>query len=100
MPHLSHILTTLRNALPELQSRYAVQSLAIFGSVARGDDRPDSDVDIVVTFLPTATVTLFHLIRMKAALEDLLHCEVDLITQGSMRPRMREAVNREAVRVA
>jgi predicted nucleotidyltransferase len=70
----------------------------VFGSVARREERPDSDVDMLVEFSrPTG---LFGLIRLRLFLEEQLGCRVDIGTPNSLRPKVRETALAEAVRVA
>jgi predicted nucleotidyltransferase len=91
-------LRILRSNWDELQRRFGVESLLMFGSVARGDARGASDVDLLVEFdRPTG---YFGLIRLQMFLQELLGCDVDLGTAGSLRPSMRQRVAREAIRVA
>ena len=82
---------------PELR-QFGVRSLSLFGSVARDEAGPASDVDILVEF--DRTVGLFHLVALKDALERILGRPVDLGTPDSLKPRLRDRVLREAVRVA
>ncbi|MBI2298107.1 MAG: nucleotidyltransferase family protein [Armatimonadetes bacterium] len=72
-----------------------VTSLRIFGSVARGEARPDSDVDMLVDLDPG--MSLLEFIGVKQFLEDVLGCEVDLAEEEAMKPRVRDRVLREAV---
>jgi len=77
---------------------FGVKSLSLFGSVARGESSEGSDVDFLVEFdRPTG---FFGLIRLQYFLEDLLKRPVDLSTPAGLRPRMRERVMTEAIRVA
>lgn len=85
----------LRTRLPELRERYAVDTLALFGSYVRGDQRPDSDVDLLVTF--TRTPTLFDLIEAEQDLERLLGVKVDLVMRSGLSPRFLRYVLREAL---
>ena len=95
------ILATLRDALPDLRRRLAVRSFALFGSIARGEDRPDSDVDLLVEFEPGAQVSLFTLARLKTILEDALARSVDIVEDHpNLRPSFREHIQRDLVRVA
>ena len=91
------ILETLRTHRDELRKRFGVKSLAIFGSVARGEARPDSDVDILVEFEGRATFDRY--MGLKFFLEDLLGRRVDLVTRKALKPRMRPFVEREAIYV-
>ncbi len=90
------VFAVLREAEPELKSR-GVQSLAIFGSVARGDFSQDSDLDILVVF--NRPVGLFDFVRLKHFLEQLTHSRVDMVTPDALRPEMREQILKEAVNV-
>jgi hypothetical protein len=90
-----HILSRNEAAL---RRDYHVKSLALFGSVARDEAGPKSDVDLLVEFdRPTG---YFGLVRLQLFLEQLLGCQVDLGTPGSLRPTMRQRIEREAIRVA
>ena len=93
------ILRLLRKHRDELRRRFGVKSLPVFGSVARGDAKPKSDVDIVVEFDPQAHVGLFKMVELKEFLEKVLGCPVDVVTLDGLRPWMRELVRREAVRI-
>jgi hypothetical protein len=94
------VISKLKAALPDLRREFMVQELYLFGSVARGDDRPDSDVDVLVEFQPDARHTLFTLAGLLNALEDLLGRKVDLGERHTVRPFMRAEVEREMRRVA
>jgi len=72
--------------------RYEVQRLALFGSVLRGDFRPDSDIDVLVVFDPSARVTFLTLGRMKRELSDIFQRPVDLVPQDGLKPAIREIV--------
>src|SRR5271157_92040 len=92
------VLTILQGRRTELAEKYGVKSLALFGSVARGEARPDSDVDLLVEF--DRPVGLFAFIGLQQFLEELLRCKVDLGTPRSLKTYLREAVLREAIHVA
>jgi predicted nucleotidyltransferase len=72
--------------------RYDVQRLALFGSVLRGDFRPDSDIDVLVVFDPSARVTFLTLGRMKRELSEIFQRPVDLVLQEGLKPAIREVV--------
>lgn len=91
------ILTLLREHLPQLHE-LGIRSLSMFGSVARGDFSPDSDVDLLVEFDPPLTFDRY--IRAKFYLEDLLSRPVDLVFPDTLKPRVRPNAEREAIRVA
>jgi predicted nucleotidyltransferase len=88
----------LREYRTELMQKYGVRSLSLFGSVARDEASPASDVDLLVEF--DRPVGYFGLFALQDYLESLLGCNVDLGTPGSLKPRIRERVLGECVRVA
>jgi uncharacterized protein len=75
-------------------TRMDVKTLAVFGSVARDESRPDSDVDILVEFLGPATFNGY--MDLKFFLEELLGHPVDLVTRKSIRPRLKTQIESEA----
>ncbi len=77
---------------------FGVRSLALFGSIARGEERADSDVDLLVTFEGPATFDQY--IDLKLFLEELIGRRVDLVTEGGLREALRPAIERELRRVA
>jgi predicted nucleotidyltransferase len=91
-------LKILHHALPELRRRFGVVSLRLFGSVARGESGPGSDVDILVEF--AEPVSLFRLAELRRHLSEILDRPVDVGTEKSLRPRVRKVVVDEAIRVA
>lgn len=95
-------LDTVRRQLaaeePELRRR-GVCHLAVFGSIARGEDRPDSDVDLAVRIAEGRSFSLIRMEETRLFLEDLLHRPVDLGEVDSFRPAVRDAFERESVTV-
>jgi hypothetical protein len=82
---------------PELRE-LGVRSLSLFGSVARDQAGPESDIDVLVEF--DRPVGYFHLFEVQDRLEGLLGCKVDLVTPGGLRPELRKGILAEAVRAA
>ena len=72
--------------LAELCRRYFVRELAVFGSAARGEMRPDSDVDLLVEFMPEAEVGLLEHAGLMLDLTDLLGRKVDLVSKRALNP--------------
>lgn len=71
----------------------------VFGSYARGENGPDSDIDILVTFDRSAKVSLFDHVSMTYELEEILGMEVDLVTDGTLLPRVAAAAENDKVLV-
>lgn len=67
----------------------------LFGSFARGEETPLSDVDLLVQYDRSHPIGLLKIAGMKVDLEDLLGCEVDLVEDGTLRPWAVESVNRD-----
>ena len=89
------LLALLTEHKPVLAERFGVQKLALFGSFARGTDREDSDVDVLVRFDGPATSKRYFGVQFY--LEDLLHRPVDLVTEQALRERLRPYVERDAI---
>ena len=87
------ILRLLSDHWDDIQ-RFGVKSLALFGSVARGEDHADSDVDLLVEFEGPATFDAY--MELKFYLENLFGCQVDLVTTKALKPRLRSIVEKEA----
>ena len=93
---LDRIMRTLRGGLPELEARYGVESLAVFGSVARGEADDGSDVDLLVRFRGEPP-SLFEFVRLERQLSQLLGLSVDLVMETALKPRLRERILAESV---
>jgi uncharacterized protein len=89
-------LNTLRRSEGALRAR-GVAHAALFGSMARGDDRPDSDVDILVEFDPDAHVTVFDYVGVKEYIASLFLQPVDVIDREALKPHLRRPSARDAV---
>ena len=91
------ILERLSAQAPALRKKYGVKSLAVFGSMGRGDDHEGSDVDVLVTFEDSATFRGF--MGLKLDLEDLFGRPVDLGTPDTLRPELRLRVEKDLIHV-
>lgn len=89
-------LHTLRCHSDVLRAR-GIRHAAVFGSVARGDNRPDSDIDVLVEFDPAARVTVFDYAGIKRYVAALFEQKVDVIDREGLKPQLREAVIRDAI---
>lgn len=87
----------LRELKPLLESEYKVKSIGFFGSYARGEEREDSDVDILVEF--SEPIGLLKFVELEDFLTEELGVKVDLVMKSALKPRVRERVLREAVYV-
>jgi predicted nucleotidyltransferase len=96
MMNLKTISALIKRHQADLHQR-GVKSLAVFGSLARGEATPASDIDVLVEF--NRPVGLFEFIRLKLYLEDLTGRRVDLVTPDALRPALRTGILDEAVNV-
>jgi predicted nucleotidyltransferase len=93
----AEIMALLSQHKPEMQQRFGVRSLALFGSRAREQSQANSDVDILVEFNGPATSARYF--GLQFFLEDLLGSPVDLVTRQALRPELRPFVERDALHV-
>ncbi len=92
---LEEILETLRQHKTELAERYGVREMAVFGSYARGEAGPESDLDILVEF--TDPPGLIGFIRLENELSELLGVRVELVTRQALKRHIGERILDEAV---
>jgi len=96
-PELSFTIRQIRQCRPALNER-GVEHVSVFGSVARGDARRGSDVDVIIEPAPSAPFTLFDLAATREILESALHCRVDVVTGMTVQHSdFADAAAREAV---
>lgn len=91
------VLQTLRAHQGDLEAR-KITSLALFGSFARGDAGPDSDVDLLFEYDVARAPGLFELMETREYLVGLLNLGVDLVPSDGLKPMLRPNVERDAVR--
>jgi hypothetical protein len=92
-----NVLAILKDHIEEIHS-FKIQQLSVFGSVARDQDSPKSDVDILVRFIGSPTFDRY--MDLKFFLEDLLGRKVDLVTEDALRAEIKEHIKKDLVRVA
>ena len=97
MSDLDKIKKTLRQNKRAIRKEFKVKQMGVFGSYVRGDQKKNSDVDILVEFAQTPG--LFDYIRMENRLGDILHKRVDLVMKGSLKPGIGRHIVREVVYV-
>jgi hypothetical protein len=82
--------------IAEICRRYQVKELSVFGSAARGEMRPDSDLDLLVVFLPEARISLLRHIAAERELSELVGRKVDLVSRRALRDTLRDEVLSQA----
>jgi predicted nucleotidyltransferase len=94
---LKKMLVILRQQIPMLTERYNVETLEVFGSYVRSEQKKDSDLDVLVTFKESPSLLTF--IAIENYLSDLLGVKVDLVMKDSLKPRIGEQILSEAIPV-
>jgi len=92
----SNFVVQLEEVLPLLRERFGVAKIGLFGSTARGEDRPESDVDVLVEFAPGQT-TFRNFMELAFYLEDLFCRRVDLVTEQGLSRHLRSYIEKEVV---
>jgi predicted nucleotidyltransferase len=91
------VINILRTHEPDLKAAGIVR-LSLFGSIARNDAGPESDIDLVAAFDESRKLSLLDVIHVENQIADLLGERVDLLVEGTLKPHVRVNVDREAVR--
>jgi predicted nucleotidyltransferase len=94
---IDKVLQRKRDKILRVAASHGVRDVRVFGSFARGEAGPESDVDILVKLDPGRS--LLDIVAIKQDLEDLLGCKVDVVTEAAISPYIREEVLREAVSI-
>jgi uncharacterized protein len=84
------IIEIIRQARPQLESRYAVERLGLFGSYLRGSERPTSDIDLLVSF--RRDVDLFEFLDLKEFLQENLYHKIDLVMESALKPAIGKRI--------
>ncbi len=92
---LDELLKTKREDILRTAAEYGAYNVRVFGSVARGEADSESDIDLLVNMEPGRS--LFDLGGLLTDLEELLGCNVDVVTERGLRDRIRERVLKEAI---
>ncbi len=96
--NLQEIKQTLKEKMPEIKEKYGVKNLYIFGSYVRGEQTPESDIDILVEF-EKGKKTFKNYMGLKFYLEELFRRKVDLIIKEAVKPRLKKYIYEEAISV-
>jgi predicted nucleotidyltransferase len=94
--NINEALETLRRSEGDLRAR-GVRRAAVFGSVARGDSRPDSDIDIMVEIDPDAHLTVFDYVGLKDYIASLFDGPVDVVNRHGLKPYVASGATGDAI---
>lgn len=90
------VLARLKEVEPALRAR-GIRHAAVFGSVARGEERPDSDIDILVEFEPGREGTIYDYVALKEFVAGLFDGPVDVIDRAGLKPHLRAPSARDSI---
>jgi len=93
------IITQLEMLKPLLKERFQVETIGIFGSYSRGEQKKKSDLDILVTFTEPNDVDLLDFIGLKQFLSRKLKAKVDLVKKGALKERIKDRILQETIYV-
>ena len=96
-PNVSEIIKTLSSLKVEVKARFKAEIKGIFGSFVRSEGRPDSDIDILVEFLPGAN--LFDMAELTMFLEGKFHRTIDVVPESGIRQELKQDILQEVVRL-
>jgi predicted nucleotidyltransferase len=96
MAQLETVLDTLRRSQPQLRE-LGVRHASVFGSVARGEARPDSDIDVLVDLDPDRPIGVFEYARLKLYIADLLGGASDVVNRKTVKPLLRDSILHDCV---
>lgn len=92
--------SNIQELIPKIQTYFAEQPIArawLFGSCSRGEETPDSDIDILVQYKDGERISLFTISRIMGALQKILNKQVDLVEEGGILPFASESIYRDRI---
>jgi len=92
---LDEITARLGKAKPYLYEKYGVTEIGVFGSYVRGEQQPNSDIDILVELTDPPRISLMGLVDLQYYLSDLLELEVDIALKSNLKKRIGKRILRE-----
>ena len=99
MKTLTRIKTILQAQKPYLAARYGVTEIGLFGSYVRGEQQPDSDVDILIELEDPPRIDLLDLVNMEYYLSDLIGLKIDIALKENLRKRIGKRILSEVISV-
>lgn len=97
MKTLGEIRRILEAQKPQLMDQYGVQLLGVYGSYVRGEQRSDSDIDLLVELERPARISLIDLIEIEESLSELLGVKVDIAIKRNLRKRIGQRIQAEVI---
>ena len=95
--NLERIKKVFEEHKDELRKQYAVAEIGVFGSYVKGEQKRNSDIDILVEFFPEAKISLLDFVELEGYISDLLGCKVDLVEKSALKPRIGRNILNEVI---
>ena len=92
---MGETLSKIKEKISPILKKYGVKSAGVFGSIARGEDKPASDIDMVVSI--EKKISVYEFISLKHELEDILGREVDLVSEDAINKYIRPYIEKDIV---
>lgn len=97
MKNLNEIMEQLKQVKPVLEKEYEVEELGVFGSYVRGEQKEESDLDVMVSLRPGHSVGLIEFCGLKEFLSNILGIKVDLVTKKGLKRGIRNYILNEVI---
>lgn len=97
MKTLQDVQSKLQEILPDVQEKYCVTRLGVFGSYVRGEQTETSDIDLLVEFAPSARFGLITFCELENYLSSILNLKVDLVMKDGLKPRIGDRILQEVI---
>lgn len=97
MPMISKNMQEMIPKIKAYLTSQPIEKAWLFGSYSRGEETPQSDIDILVRYQDGARITLMTIARMMVSLEDVLHKQVDLVEEGRLLPFAQKSVEQDKI---
>lgn len=95
--NLDRIINILKEHKEELKEKYRVREIGVFGSYVRGEQKNESDIDILIEFEPDARISLLDFVGLENYISDLLAAKVDLVEKQALKPRIGKHILNEVI---
>ncbi len=99
MKTFSEIKKIIKIQKPYLDERFGIKEIGIFGSFVRGEQRLDSDIDVLIELHRPSRISLIDLVELEYYLQDLLGTEVDVVLKNNLRRRIGKRILSEVVQI-
>lgn len=97
MKDINEIKNKIKSVQQELNTKFSVEEIGIFGSYVRGEENEDSDLDVLISLNPNHSIGLIKFNSLKEFLSDLLNIKVDLVIKDGIKPALKKYILNEVL---